>query len=139
MPIHLRRMQAGDEPMFERIAPEVFDEPINADWLATYLATPGHLMLLAFDEATIVGQCTGVIQRHPDKPHELFVDELGTAETHRRQGIGSKLLAAMLDWGRELGCGEAWLTTDLDNEPAKALYSKLGGAGEQLTYFEFKL
>ena len=122
MTILLRRMAPADVATFANLAPDVFDEPINAERLAAYLATPGHLMLLAFDGDDVVGQCAGVIHRHPDKSTELYVDELGTASTHRRQGIGRALLEAMFAWGRELGCEEAWLGTELDNEAANALY-----------------
>ena len=100
----IKRLSAGDADVLGDIAPDVFDEPINRIRLAAYLSTPGHLMLLAVDGELVVGQCAAVIHRNPDKPTELYVDEVGTASTHRRQGIARKMLSAMLDWGRELGC-----------------------------------
>jgi len=33
-----------------------------------------------------------VIHLHPDKPPELYVDELGTASSHLRLGIGRRLM-----------------------------------------------
>jgi aminoglycoside 6'-N-acetyltransferase I len=79
-------------------------------------------MVAALDGDTIVGQCAGVIHRHPDKPTELYVDEVGTASTHRRQGIARAMLDELFAWGRELGCTEAWLGTELDNIAANGLY-----------------
>jgi aminoglycoside 6'-N-acetyltransferase I len=117
-----RRLRAGDETAFQWIAPEVFDAPVDPARLAAYLSEPGHLMVLAFAGEQVVGQCTGVIHRHPDKPTELYVDEVGTASTHRRQGIARAMLAELFAWGRELGCEEAWLGTELDNDAANALY-----------------
>ncbi|HVY52644.1 MAG TPA: GNAT family N-acetyltransferase [Devosia sp.] len=122
MPIAVKRISAGDAPAFDQIAPDVFDEPVDAARLRDYLAAPGHLMVLAFEGGLVVGQCAGVVHRHPDKATELYVDEVGTASTHRRQGIARAMLEAMFAWGRELGCTEAWLATELDNEAANALY-----------------
>jgi aminoglycoside 6'-N-acetyltransferase I len=122
MAVTLKRCAAGDEAMFAHIAPEVFDEPVDAARLRSYLRTPEHLMVLALVGELVVGQCAGVVHRHPDKPPELYVDEVGTASTHRRQGIARAMLAELFAWGRELGCEEAWLGTELDNEAANALY-----------------
>lgn len=140
MPFVLRRIAAGDEKSFEQIAPDVFDEPIDPQRLHDYLATPGHLMLLAFEGTVVVGQCAAVIHRHPDKPTELYVDEVGTASTHRRQGIARAMVNELLAWGRELGCDEAWLGTELDNEAANALYRTFAPTeDEAFQYYLFKL
>ena len=139
MTITLKRMQPGDDLDFTDIAPDVFDEPIHPDRVEAYLAEPGHLMILAFEDGRVVGQCAAVIHRHPDKPTELYVDEVGTASTHLQQGIATRMLEAMFDWGRELGCREAWLGTELDNEAANALYRKMGGKPDTMAYYEFQL
>jgi aminoglycoside 6'-N-acetyltransferase I len=118
----LKRLSTCDEAIFARIAPDVFDEPVDAARLTAYLATAGHLMVLALEGDVVVGQCAGVVHRHPDKPTELYVDEVGTASTHRRQGIARAMLGELFRWGRELGCEEAWLGTELDNDAANALY-----------------
>lgn len=122
MPFTVKRLSSSDAPVFARIAPDVFDELVGPVQLATYLAAPGHIMVVAIDDDLVVGQCAGVIHRHPDKPTELYVDEVGTASTHRRQGIARAMLDELFVWGRELGCAEAWLGTELDNEAANGLY-----------------
>jgi aminoglycoside 6'-N-acetyltransferase I len=118
----IKRLGAGDAALLADIAPDVFDEPVDSKRLAAYLSAPGHLMILAVDGDLVVGQCAAVIHRHPDKPTELYIDEVGTASTHRRQGIARKMLSAMLEWGRELGCEDAWLGTEIDNDEANGLY-----------------
>lgn len=140
MPFTLKRLSAVDENSFQHIAPDVFDEPIDPRRLHAYLRTPGHLMLLAFDGDLVVGQCAAVIHRHPDKPTELYVDEVGTASTHRRQGIARAMLNELFAWGRELGCDEAWLGTELDNVEANALYRGFAPVeDEAFQYYLFKL
>ena len=140
MAFTLRRLRDGDEPALFHIAPDVFDEPVDITRLRAYLAEPGHLMVLAFGGELVVGQCAGVIHRHPDKPSELYVDEVGTASTHRRQGIARAMLEELFSWGRELGCTEAWLGTELDNEPARALYRRFAPSEDAaIQYFAFTL
>lgn len=136
----VRRIGPSDESVFQKIAPDVFDEAIDPARLKAYLAEPGHLMVFAFDGETVVGQCAGVIHRHPDKPTELYVDEVGTASTHLRQGVATAMIAEMFRWARELGCTEAWLGTELDNEPANALYRKFEPSeDEAIQYYLFTL
>ena len=140
MSVTVRRLQPGDEALFQSIAPEVFDEPIHAGRMHDYLRTPGHLMVLAFDGDLVVGQCAGVLHRHPDKATELYIDEVGTASTHLRQGIATLMMDELFAWGRELGCEEAWLGTETDNEPAKALYRRYKPAEDNvIQYFLFDL
>jgi GNAT superfamily N-acetyltransferase len=139
MSFEIKRITAADAALFDNIAPAVFDEPIHPERLLAYLADPNTMMVLAFDGALVVGQCAGVIHRHPDKTTELYVDEVGTASTHLRQGIATAMLNALFAWGRELGCTEAWLGTELDNVEANGLYAKVRGKGDTIRYYEWDL
>lgn len=139
MTIELKRIQPGDELEFTDIGPDVFDAPIHPERLDAYLLEPGHLMILAVEDGTVVGQCAAVIHRHPDKPDELYIDEVGTASTHLRRGIATRMVEAMFTWGHELGCREAWLGTELDNLEANGLYRKVGGTPQHMYYYEFEL
>jgi ribosomal protein S18 acetylase RimI-like enzyme len=140
MAFSLRRVTPADIMLFDTIEQDVFDEPVDPTRLAAYMREPGHLMVVALDGDLVVGQCAGVIHRHPDKANELYVDEVGTASTHRRQGIARAMLDELFEWGRELGCEEAWLGTETDNEPAKALYRRYAPTeDETIQYFLFKL
>ena len=139
MAVDLKRVTSDDWQLFERIADDVFDEPIDPGRLQQYLAEPGHMMIVAIDDGVVVGQCAAVIHRHPDKVTELYIDELGTATSHQRRGIGRRMIDAMFVWGRELGCRESWLGTELDNVAANALYRAINGEPDTMAYFEFKL
>ncbi|WP_417307526.1 GNAT family N-acetyltransferase [Devosia sp.] len=140
MTITYRRIGPGDAALLRKISPGVFDEKIDRERLIVYLREPGHLMLLALDDDTVVGQCVGVLHYHPDKPTELYVDELGTADAYLRRGIGEAMMQAMFDWARELGVNEAWIGTETDNDPANALYRKLDPVeDETIQYYLFRL
>lgn len=144
MTVRIQRVTDRDLGLFEILAPEVFDEAIQPERLAAYLAQETNIMLLAVERQTdgsdlTVGQCAAVLHLHPDKPTELYVDELGTASTHRRQGIGRRLMHEILAWGEELGCVEGWLGTELDNKPARALYEDLFDPGEEIVMYDFDI
>ena len=140
MTFTIERLSTTDAALLAHVAPDVFDLPVDAERLAAYLTAPGHIMVVALEDDLIVGQCAGVIHRHPDKPTELYVDEVGTASTHRRQGIAEAMLNELFSWGRELGCAEAWLGTELDNTAANALYRKRAPIeDEAMQYYLFTL
>ena len=140
MSVRIVRVGPQDSALFDRIAPDVYDAPIEAERLALYLRQPGHLLVLALENEIVVGQCAGVIHLHPDKSPELYVDEVGTAATHRRRGIARLMLEDLFAWGRDQGCTEAWLGTELDNLAALGLYRRFAPTEDQaIRYFEFKL
>lgn len=137
--VEIRRIGPGDAALFDRIAEEVFDEPVRADRLAAYLAEPGHHMFLAIRDGEVVGQLAAVVHKHPDKADELYIDEVGVTPSLWRRGIGRKMMEEALALGRSLGCGEAWLGTETGNVEALGLYRALGAPGETMVYFEFDL
>ena len=53
-----------------------------------------------------------------------------------RRGIARAMMEAMLEWGRELGCGEYWVGTETDNGPARALYRGFGPPEQEAIIYE---
>jgi len=140
MTIAIRRTSATDTDVFDRVALEVFDEPVNPARLKAYLAEPSHLMLVAIAGGVVVGQCAAVIHRHPDKVTELYIDEVAVAPAFRRQGIARRLLDEMFALGKSLGCAEAWVGTELDNEAARGLYrARRPATEESFVMYEYDL
>ena len=119
------RLSPGNAGLLDRIAEDVFDEPVRPDRLAAYLADPGHVMLVAVSDGMVIGQCAAIVHRHPDKVTELYIDEVGVTPAVQRKGIARAMVERMLAIGKELGCGEAWVGTEPDNLPARGLYERL--------------
>lgn len=137
--VSIRVLGPHDHAVFDSIAPGVFDHAVDPRWTAEFLADPRHHMVVALVRGEIVGMASGVHYVHPDKPPELWINEAGVADAWRRRGVGTRLLRSLFDVGRSLGCREAWLGTEVDNQPARRLYSAVGGREQQMVYVTFDL
>ena len=135
----IRMLSADDAVLLSRVAPGVFDNAIDPRWSAEFLADARHHMAVALDDGYVVGMASAVHYGHPDKPPELWVNEVGVAPSHQQQGLGQQLLRALFARGRELGCTEAWLGTEVDNAAARRLYAAVGGKEEPMVYVTFDL
>ena len=118
------------------VPPGPFDDDIRPDPSRAYLADPANIPLLAFDGPLAVGMATATVMRHPDKGPWLFVNELGTRDSHPRQGIATAIMQHRFTIGRAKGSEAIWLGTETDNAPARAL-RKLGGTAETFVGFDW--
>lgn len=125
--VEIRILSTRDAALLERVADDVFDNPIDPALAAAFLADPRHHIAVAIDDGVVVGFASGVDYIHPDKPAELWINEAGVAPTHQRRGLGKRILACLLDHGRSIGCRTAWVATEAGNVAARALYVSAGG------------
>jgi aminoglycoside 6'-N-acetyltransferase I len=133
--VEIRAVGPADRALFARVAPEVFDGPVMPERLAGYLGSDDHIMVLALRDGEVVGQVAAVIHRHPDMADELYIDNLGVTPALQRRGIGRRLMDAVFALGRARGCEEAWVATEFDNRPARALYTRLGPVEDEPVAF----
>jgi ribosomal protein S18 acetylase RimI-like enzyme len=126
--MEIRILQRDDMAVLDDIGQDVFDDPVDSRTAAEFLRDPRHHIVVAIDEGTVVGFASAVHYVHPDKVFpELWINEVGVASTHRGRGIAKAILGEMLDHARRLGCREAWVLTERDNQTAMRLYSRSGG------------
>ena len=137
--IQVRVLGPDDAEVLERVAPEVFDQAVDQRLARELLLDPRHHLAVAVDGGTVVGMASAVDYIHPDKPVELWINEVGVAPEYRGSGIGTRLLQALLKIGRDLGCRAAWVGTEQDNEPACRLYAAAGGKPEPFVMYSFEL
>jgi len=135
----IRLLGSGDAGVLDRVADDVFDGPVSSEWAREFLNDPRHHLVVALDGATVVGFASAVHYLHPDKPSELWINEVGVAPTHHRRGIGRQLLDALFAHGRLLGCRQAWVLTEEDNDAGRGLYRALGGVEEGTLMYTFRL
>jgi aminoglycoside 6'-N-acetyltransferase I len=127
-PVHIRILRPCDDIVLETVAPDVFDDPVDARAAREFLHDPRHRLAVAIDDGIVVGFVSAVVYIHPDKPApELWINEVGVAPSHQGRGIARQLMASTLEDARTLGCHEAWVLTDRTNQAAMRLYESAGG------------
>ncbi len=109
------------------MAAGVFDHAVDPPLAAEFLNDPRHHLVVALEGGTVIGFVSAVHYVNPDKPAELWINEVAVAPAAQRGGVAAAMLAAMFALGRSLGCREAWVLTEGDNAPALGLYQQVGG------------
>lgn len=105
----------------------LFDHPVDPVQARAFLEDPHHLLAMGFAGGMAVAFASGSVLLHPDKPPSLFINEVGTRESHQRRGFGAAVTRALIAAARTRGCDGAWLGTEPENAPARGLYRHLGG------------
>ena len=124
IPVTYARLTA--ETASSLVGAPCFDNRVDPAGLDAFVADPGHEMIFAEADGTVIGFASGTVLLHPDKPPAFFVNEVGVEEEWRRQGVATELVRRLLDLARERGCRGVWLATETDNAAARALYRALG-------------
>jgi ribosomal protein S18 acetylase RimI-like enzyme len=110
--------------------------PVPDDgWLALYRAGAGlapaaralltRHVRVGFASVEVGGRTVAVARGTVDEQW-LGVMAVEVDPAHRRQGLGSAVTAALWQWGRDQGATRGYLSVLAENEPALALYEKLG-------------
>lgn len=128
--VTVKLLRDGDVGLLADVADDVFDSAVSPDLAAAYLRESSNIIAVALAGSTVVGMATAFAYLHPDKPLQLFINEVGVSVTYQRQSIAKRLVELLLERGRELGCTEAWVATEEHNTAARALYSSLQGKEE---------
>jgi aminoglycoside 6'-N-acetyltransferase I len=101
----IRILGPGDAAVLDHVAEGVFDNAVYPRWTAEFLADSRQR--IAVDDGRVVGMESAVHYVHPDKPPELWINEVGVALTYRGLGIGRRLLDALLA-GSGRGGWQTW-------------------------------
>lgn len=113
-----------DKPDFSQlttIETQAFDDPWGIDALASVLSSFGAGVLMACDGEQVMGYC---IYQVVFETAEIL--RIATSEHYQRQGVGDKLMLAVIDRCRTEQAQQILLEVRADNAPAIALYHKHG-------------
>jgi len=125
--VTVKVLSSSDLPLLMNAADGVFDNPVDEKYASEFLADPRHHIAAAFSEGLVIGFASAVHYIHPDKPTELWINEVGVAPAHQNKGVGKAIMNELLQLARGLGCVNAWVLTDRSNEAANKLYKSAGG------------
>lgn len=130
----MRRLNALFAEAFEDPA-SYLAEPPGDDWLSERLGREGIVVLTAWDGNALVG---GLVAYELDKleraRRELYIYDLAVAEAHRRRGAATALIAELQTLAAARGAWVVYVQADYGDDPAIALYGKLGTREEVLHF-----
>jgi aminoglycoside 3-N-acetyltransferase I len=123
---------------------EAFEEPENYTdhppddaYLMAQLANPALIALVAesADGAIIGGLVAYELPKLEQARSEIYIYDIAVAASHRRQGVATALISALQPIATERGAWVVYVQADYGDEPAIALYTKLGKR-EQVMHFD---
>ncbi|MBK9926578.1 MAG: GNAT family N-acetyltransferase [Anaerolineales bacterium] len=137
----IKILSASDLPLLMNVTEDIFDNPIDEKSAHEFLADPRHHIVVALSDNVIIGFASAVHYVHPDKPAELWINEVGVAQVYQNKGVGKAIMKKLLQLGQSLRCANAWVLTDRSNIPANRLYKSAGGeaASDDTVMYEFDL
>lgn len=141
--MQIRRLGEGDGPLLEAVARRLLAPPGAA-------ASPSRRLV---DEALADPRCYFLVCLHDDAPvgylgayrfpaveHDGYIVYLYDLVVHperRRQGIGTRLVAALLERCRGDRVTRVWVGTALDNRAARRTFEATGARRVSETYVEY--
>jgi len=120
--------------------PETYGaEPPTDAYLGAVLGNEHVVALVALVSEGVVG---GLVAYELDKferaRREMYIYDLAVAERHRRRGIATALIERLREIAAERGAWVVYVQADHGDEPAIALYEKLGKR-EEVLHFDIEV
>jgi aminoglycoside 3-N-acetyltransferase I len=112
----------------------------NADYLEKFLNKPDVFVLAAVTQmhgmSVVVGGLVAYALQKIEQPRsEIYIYDLAVDEAYRRKGIATALIEALQPLARDCGAWVIYVQADYGDEPAIALYNKLG-VMEEVMHFD---
>lgn len=122
---------------------DAFGEPQNYrdkqpsdDYLARLLGKDHFIALAALKDGEAVGALTAyVYEKFEQERKEIYIYDLAVREEHRRQGIAEAMIENLRAIAAEIGAYVLIVQADYGDDPAIALYTKLGKR-EEIIHFD---
>jgi aminoglycoside 3-N-acetyltransferase I len=111
----------------------------DAAYLATLLAKPEVIVLAALAQVGVVGGLVAYVLPKIEQPRsEIYIYDLAVDEAYRQQGIATALIEALQPIAHACGAWVIYVQADYGDDPAVALYTKLG-IKEEVMHFDIPL
>lgn len=105
-------------------------------YLAGLLGRDTFIVVAAFEDDTVVGGLAAyVLPKFEQARSEVYLYDLAVAETHRRRGIATALIAELRRIAATRGAWVVFVQADYGDDPAVALYTGLG-TREDVMHFD---
>ena len=145
-PIHVRIIGAEDVgPMramlsmfgkaFDDLPTYTANQPSDG-YLRALLASDNFIAVAAFEGVEIIGGIAGYVLPKFEQPrNELYIYDLAVAEANRRAGVATAMIEELKRVAAARGIYVIFVQADHGDDPAIALYTKLG-VREEVLHFD---
>lgn len=109
----------------------------SPDYVRQLLEGDCFLALVALEEEAVVGGIAAYeLKKFEQERSEIYIYDLAVAAAHRREGIATELIETLRKIAAERGAYVIFVQadTDVEDQPAIALYTKLGTREEVLHF-----
>ena len=120
--------------------PDAYTSKVPPDPYLRRLLISRHFVALAALEGddVIGGLAAYELQKFEQARSEIYIYDLAVAEAHRRRGIATALIQELKAIAASRGAYVIFVQADLGDDPAIALYTKLG-AREDVLHFDIAI
>jgi aminoglycoside 3-N-acetyltransferase I len=109
-------------------SPETFAKAKPGDaYFERLLAKEDFIALVAVKNGAVVGGLTAyTLAKYEQEQSEIYIYDLAVLEAERRQGVATALITHLQNIGAVRGAYVIFVQADYGDDPAIALYTKLG-------------
>ena len=112
--------------------------PPGDAYLRRLLDKPDAVVLAAYSDDRVIGALVSyVLEKLEQERSEIYIYDLAVAEPHRRRGVATRLIGHLQDIAADLGAWVIYVQADYGDDPAVALYEKLG-CREDVMHFDIR-
>ncbi|MFM7602528.1 MAG: AAC(3)-I family aminoglycoside N-acetyltransferase [Pseudanabaena sp.] len=148
-PFSICQLSAKDIALMEELLAvfgEAFDDfdtyrssPPSDTYLKRLLNSDYFIAIAALKNGTVVGGLTAYeLQKFEQERSEIYIYDLAVAAEHRREGIATGLILELKKIAVERSAYVIYVQADLGDDPAIALYTKLG-VREDVLHFDIAI
>ncbi len=137
MPFDIRTLRSGDAAdlkallttfgkAFGDVETYCGDQPDLA-YLDRLLASDYFIAIVAALDGDVIGGLAAYeLKKFEQKRSEIYIYDLAVSESHRRQGVATALIEELKRVGAERSAYVIFVQADYGDDPAIALYTKMG-------------
>ena len=147
MPIEIQQIAQDNIELFETLM-DVFGEVFSdmetytgnrpgEEYVRALLARESFIALVAVEDGSVIGGLTAYeLQKFEQERSELYIYDLAVRYQHRRKGVATALIEKVKNIAATRGAYLIFVQADtgIEDEPAIALYTKLGTREEVLHF-----
>lgn len=114
------------------------DRQPDDEYIRRLLVDPNFIAIVACVGTETVGALAGYVLRKFEQPRsEFYIYDLAVAEPHRRRGIATAMIESLKRTCAQQRIDVIFVQADYGDDPAVALYTKLG-LREDVMHFDIR-